>query len=79
MGVPLKMDLKKSGLISGGAYIRLAQESGCSTEEINELQQILIQKGGFLTDSFINRVLKVYAMPQANSTASGSKKLISHQ
>jgi len=74
MGVPLKMDLKKSGLISGGEYIRLAQKTGCSTEEINELRQILIQKGGFLTDSFIKRVFKVYAMPQSNSTASGSKK-----
>jgi len=64
--VPLKMDLMKLGLASASDYLGHARESGCEKEEILELQQIISAKGGFLTDSLINRILKMYSMPGPN-------------
>jgi hypothetical protein len=60
------MDLMKLGLVSASEYLSHARESGCGKEEILELQQILSAKGGYLTDSLINRTLKTYSMTKSN-------------
>jgi len=68
LNVPLKMDLMKLGLVSVNDYLALARESGCTSDEILELQNILNSKGGFLTDSLVKRTLKIYSFPGSNSS-----------
>jgi hypothetical protein len=73
--IPLKMDLVKLGLASTSDYVVIAREAGCTESEITELQKILNTKGGFLTDSLVNRTLKIYSMPRSNSSPSVGNRL----
>jgi hypothetical protein len=73
--IPLKMDLVKLGLASGSDYLVLAREAGCTENEVDELQKILNVKGGFLTDSLVNRTLKIYSMPRSNPSSRVGNRL----
>jgi len=73
--VPLKMDLMKLGLVSANDYLVLARESGCTSDEVLELQKILNSKGGFLTDSLVKRTLKIYSLPRPNPSSTIPKRL----
>lgn len=74
LNAPLKMDLMKSGLLSANDYLVLARKSGCKNDEIIELQKILTSKGGFLTDSLVNRTLKIYSMPAQSPSSRHSSR-----
>ena len=75
LNVPLKMDLMKLGLVSANDYFVLARESGCTSDEVLELQKILNSKGGFLTDSLVKRTLKIYSMPGLNPSSRVANRL----
>ena len=73
--VPLKMDLIKLGLVNTNDYLVLARGSGCTSDEVLELQKILHSKGGFLTDSPMKRTLKIYSFPGLNPSPRVSNRL----
>ena len=73
--VPLKMDLIKLGLVNTNDYLVLARGSGCTSDEVLELQKILHSKGGFLTESSVKRTLKIYSLIGLNPYSRAPNRL----
>ncbi len=74
MGVPLKMDLVRAGVVSPEDFLKAPRRDGVSSAEVEELLKIIEVKGSYSTKSLLSRIGEKKACDFRNSRALNGKK-----